>query len=598
MGGGKSPNPFDFSDLDKITRGVDGAKLGRAILNFGRTWKANRTYNDLVESYGPQVAEAAAEAARQGRRIDGILAQAEQQMEARRQRERILADPPPVHGSARWLKPSEMGTALRPREEVHNPRSLMLGSVADAAGNVLGGLHWDDEGHLLTLAPSRAGKSWTTIIPNLLRYRGAVIVHDPKGELYEHTSAWRATLGPVYRVNPYNAGTHPEKDRFPQHGFNPVASIRSYGDAQALARQMFPQDPRAPAFFIEDAVAFIAPLLWYIRQYLPPAAANLYSVSRFMADPIQLRDKLLPDLMATGLPELRDAATSLSVKFGRSGKGQAADIAELPTGLQTFFATLTTKLEFWRNPELAACISRDDVDFRALKQGSGIEGQTVTVYVTLPFRLLETSAPFLKMTFGHALNAMDEGPRPPIPVLFLMDEFLALGPAPEFARAMREIGGYGVRLWFFLQEIGALQEHYPGTSWQAFFNTSAKQFFGINDGFTSELISRQLSTGTVAMRNTNESGNVSASLGRDSGSAGLNYSAGESVSLHSRPLLMPNEVTEKLAAWLPNGTRRGIVQLGTLHQQPVEVLLATYKQSELLNSRVGPFTTDRGGYPS
>lgn len=32
----------------------------------------------------------------------------------------------------------------------------------------------------------------TTIVPNLLRDRGSAVVLDPKGELYEATSAWRA----------------------------------------------------------------------------------------------------------------------------------------------------------------------------------------------------------------------------------------------------------------------------------------------------------------------------------------------------------------------------------------------------------------------
>ena len=581
-------NPFDFSDLTKITGKLDSAKLAKGGFELGRRWKANSTYNDLVQRYGPEVAEAAANAVRQGGKTDSIIARAEQQLAERAARAEMIRNPPPVHGSARWIKPAELGPVLQPREAVHNPRSLILGAVPDETGRLAGFVHWDEEGHLLTLAPSGAGKAWTTIIPNLLRYQGAVIVHDPKGELYEETSDWRATLGPVYRINPYNVGTHSNKARFPQHGFNPVLAVQTYADARELAGRLFPPDPRAPSFFIEDAVAFMAPLIWYVRTCLPVAFCNLYTVCRFMAGGAdKLRAEVLPQLVRTGRPELVDAADALQTKY--TGKGSE---------LASFFSTVNSKLAFWRDPELANCTARNDVDFGALKRGSGVPGQTVTIYVTLPFKLMATSAPFLKMLFVSALTAMEEGQRPDIPVLFMMDEFLQLGPFPEFAAALRTHRGYGVRLWFFLQELGELQRIYPDNGWQAFFNTSAKQFFGINDYNTAELVSRFLSTETRVLRNTTESANVSAQFGRETGSASVNFSTGESISLHGRPLLMPNEVTERLAAWRPDGTRRGIVQLSSLAQLPIDVQLGTYKQSELLMKRAKPLIVERGGYPS
>ena len=38
------------------------------------------------------------------------------------------------------------------------------------AGSPDGFIHWDGDGHLMTVAPTRTGKARTTIIPNLLRY--------------------------------------------------------------------------------------------------------------------------------------------------------------------------------------------------------------------------------------------------------------------------------------------------------------------------------------------------------------------------------------------------------------------------------------------
>ena len=71
-------------------------------------------------------------------------------------------------------------------EEQHKP--VMGFRFGDAIEDQEGGqellepiLHTGD-GHLITLARTGAGKGVGCIIPALLRYRGPVIVIDPKGE--------------------------------------------------------------------------------------------------------------------------------------------------------------------------------------------------------------------------------------------------------------------------------------------------------------------------------------------------------------------------------------------------------------------------------
>ena len=52
-------------------------------------------------------------------------------------------------------------------------------------------LRYTDDGHLLTVAPTRSGKGVGCVMPNLLDYEGSVLVTDPKGENYEVSSHWR-----------------------------------------------------------------------------------------------------------------------------------------------------------------------------------------------------------------------------------------------------------------------------------------------------------------------------------------------------------------------------------------------------------------------
>src|ERR1022692_4037120 len=70
-------------------------------------------------------------------------------------------------------------------------RFLLLGESLKVRGN----LHVRaPRQHLLTIAPTRSGKGVSLIIPNLLNYRGAVLVVDPKGENAWVTAEYRRNV--------------------------------------------------------------------------------------------------------------------------------------------------------------------------------------------------------------------------------------------------------------------------------------------------------------------------------------------------------------------------------------------------------------------
>jgi len=59
-----------------------------------------------------------------------------------------------------------------------------------------------DLGHVGIFAPSRTGKG-LHLTETLLRWQGAAVVVDPKGEQYERTAAYRTAEGNVYRIGPH-----------------------------------------------------------------------------------------------------------------------------------------------------------------------------------------------------------------------------------------------------------------------------------------------------------------------------------------------------------------------------------------------------------
>src|SRR5436190_1431125 len=56
-------------------------------------------------------------------------------------------------------------------------------------------LTYSGDGHLMTVAPTGAGKGVGLIIPALLTYPGSVIVTDIKGENYQVTARYRRQMG-------------------------------------------------------------------------------------------------------------------------------------------------------------------------------------------------------------------------------------------------------------------------------------------------------------------------------------------------------------------------------------------------------------------
>lgn len=78
------------------------------------------------------------------------------------------------------------------------------------AGEHLDPILFTAEGHLITIAPTGAGKGIGALIPTLLRHPGQVIVIDPKGENYRVTAAWQTIVNnckvfQAFGFNTFNA---------------------------------------------------------------------------------------------------------------------------------------------------------------------------------------------------------------------------------------------------------------------------------------------------------------------------------------------------------------------------------------------------------
>lgn len=115
-----------------------------------------------------------------------------------------LANPyratPMLHGDARFATRSDIMEMERRKQVGPNGPYLHLGLYGPWYNRV--DLALIETLSVLLMAPPGAGKTVAAVVPAILRtITSSMLVYDPKPELWQMTSGFRATLGPTYRLD-------------------------------------------------------------------------------------------------------------------------------------------------------------------------------------------------------------------------------------------------------------------------------------------------------------------------------------------------------------------------------------------------------------
>jgi type IV secretion system protein VirD4 len=375
-------------------------------------------------------------------------------------------------------------------------------------------LRYRTDKHLLTLAPNRAGKGVSAIIPNLLTWPGSVLVVDPKGENAIVTARHRRDMGQeVHVLDPWGI------TGLARGSFNPLMALSADSpdlveDAALLADGLvLPGSKQDDEFWNGEARSLIAGLLMHIVTTELPEDRHLGKLRHFLtlgeSEFSDLLDDMLDNHAASGL--VARTAQRLLQKTDRERSG--------------VMSTAQAQTHFLDSPRMTEVLGSSSFDLGGLKSG------TTTIFLVLPADRLATHGRWLRLIVGLCLSALTRDRRTPEhPVLFMLDEFAALGRLQAVETAMGLLAGYGVLLWPILQDLSQLQDLYPNR-WRSFLaNTGVVQAFGVNDMGTAEYLSKMLGQRTVTVRNLGRSGEAHLSRGSE------NYAPA------ARPLLMPQEI--------------------------------------------------------
>ena len=184
-------------------------------------------------------------------------------------------------------------------------------------------------------------------------------------------------------------------------------------------------------------------------------------------------------------------------------------------------STAQSHTHFLDSQKIRAVTAKTTVNLMDLKK------KPITVYLVLPADQLQNHGRWLRLMISMLLRSVtmtDE--RPDDDVLFMLDEFAALGSLPMIKQAFGLMRGYGLKIWPILQDLPQLKGLYKD-DWQTFIaNAGAIQAFGVNDRTTAEFVSGALGQKTVGTESENFS----------------DRSKSESISLMGRNMLMPDEL--------------------------------------------------------
>ena len=409
-----------------------------------------------------------------------------------------------THGTARFASAPEASSLQQSRDGLLLGRSVKSGKL----------LRYDGASHLMTIAPTRTGKGVGTLIPNLLTARRSVICIDPKGENTRITSRARASMGPVHVLDPFGISGKPSAAFNPLAAFDP-ASLDLAEDAAILADALVfdPPGEAGEAHWNEEAKALIAGLILHIVTQEPPQRRTLAVLREHLTCAPRDFETLLADMQAS---------TSAGGRVARAANRHLGKADREATGV---LSAAQRHTHFLDSPRMTAVLERSDFAFAELK------ARTATVFLILPPDRLTTYARWLRLMVTESLQDMARANGPASSsVLYLLDEFAALGHLAPVERAMTLLAGYGIQLWPILQDIHQLRATYGARAGTFLSNLGVLQIFGVNDHESARLASDLLGQGTVVFQTTSQA--------MDSDRSGITYAEHHA----GRPLLTPDEV--------------------------------------------------------
>ena len=371
----------------------------------------------------------------------------------------------------------------------------------------------------MVFAPTRSGKGVGLVIPTLLTWTDSAVIHDIKGENFHLTAGFRSTFSHCLLFNP----TDP-KSAF----YNPLLEVRigpqEVRDVQNIADILV--DPEGALerrnHWEKTAHALLVGAILHVLY--AEKDKTLTGVANFLSDPAMPFERTLqrmlkaPHLGTAPHPVVASAAREVLNKSENERSG--------------VLSTAMSFLGLYRDPTVAKVTSRCDWRIADLMEAR----HPVSLYLVVPPSDISRTKPLIRLLLNQIGRRLTEslpgaGARQ---LLFMLDEFPALGRLDFFETAIAFMASYRLRAFLIAQSLNQIEKAY-GVNHSFLDNCHVRVTFATNDERTAKRISDTLGTATEIRAQRNYAGHRLAPwLGH------LMISRQESA----RPLLTPGEIMQ------------------------------------------------------
>lgn len=418
-----------------------------------------------------------------------------------------------TYGSARWASPRDLK-----RSGMLHPAGVFLGRAHDQY------LRHDGPEHVMAFAPTRSGKGVGLVVPTLLSWTGSAVIHDIKGENFTITAGWRSRFSHCLYFNP----TDPRSA-----AYNPLLEVRrgdhEVSDVQNIADVLV--DPEGAlerrSHWEKTSHSLLVGTILHVLY--AGQDKTLCGVANSLSDPAHPFEHTLKLMMTTphlGTRGVHPVVASSAREVLNKSENERSGV----------LSTAMSFLGLYRDPTVAAVTSRCDWRIADLVSAE----HPVSLYLVVPPSDISRTKPLIRLILNQIGRRLTEsleeqdGAARKHRVLFMLDEFPALGRLDFFESALAFMAGYGLRSFLIAQSLNQIEKAY-GPNNSILDNCHVRIAFASNDERTAKRISDALGTATELRAQRNYAGHrLSPWLGH------LMVSRQETA----RQLLTPGEVMQ------------------------------------------------------